>query len=331
VVIESPKHHVTPVEFQGHIVRSDVGTVPWLNGRLTQTGNHHHAPCRRVPLSEVSTGHQLLGPHVTIGAIPIFDGGLDDAVALCLARVRAGLTTRVATANLDFFYVSRRDAQLRSDLQSAHLVVADGMPVTWLAKLAGAVRTRRVAGVDFVMELCKIGGQAGGLRLAMYGSTEAIAHAAAAHIERMCPGVTITAVICPPFRKLDSAETAVVVSHLQKSDPEVVLVALGCPRQERFAAELAELVPGKTWLGVGGTFDFFAGRRTRAPRAAQRAGLEWLFRLAQEPRRLAGRYLLRDAPEFFRLLARVLIRRVLPHGKRPNGRVIVPIKSDPVD
>ena len=197
-------------------MRSDFGTVPWLNGRLTQTGNHHHAPCRRVPLSEVSTGHQLLGPHVTIGAIPIFDGGLDDAVALCLARVRAGLTTRVATANLDFFYVSRRDAQLRSDLQSAHLVVADGMPVTWLAKLAGATRTSRVAGVDFVLELCKIGGQTGGLRLAMYGSTEAIAHAAAAHIERMCPGVTITAVICPPFRQLDSAETAVVVSHLHE-------------------------------------------------------------------------------------------------------------------
>jgi len=279
----------------------------------------------------ITTDHQFLGPHVTIGAIPIFDGGLDDAVALCLANVRAGTTTRVATANLDFFSLSRRNPQLRRDLQAAHLVVADGMPVTWLAKFAGACGTSRVAGVDFVLKLCKVGGQTGGLRVALYGSTKDVARAAATFLEATSPGITVTEVICPPFRQLDCDETAAVISRLSASKADVVLVALGCPRQERFAAELAELIPGKTWLGVGGSFDFFAGRRMRAPRMAQRAGLEWLFRLAQEPRRLAGRYLLRDAPEFLRLLPAVLVRRMGARSKSPRASVMAPIESEPMD
>lgn len=253
-------------------------------------------------------------PHILIGGVPIFRGGLEEAVAFCLERIRAGQTTRIATANLDFLALARRNRQLNDDLRTSDLVVADGVPVMWLAKLAGSPETKRVAGVDFVTSLCEAGGRNGGLRVALYGSTEPVADAASAYLAALSPGIVVAEVICPPFRPLTSLEQTEITGRLNASRADIVLVALGCPAQERFAADLASRVPGKTWLGVGGSFDFFAGRRKRAPRLAQRFALEWLVRLLQEPRRLAGRYLLRDVPELVRLVPAVLVNRVGHRG-----------------
>jgi len=264
-------------------------------------------------LPESSAAGQI-APHVLIGGIPIFQGGLDEAVAFCLDRMRAGQTTRIATANLDFLALARRNWQLKHHLRTSDLVVADGVPVMWLARLAGAAETKRVAGVDFVTSLCAAGGRNGGVRVALYGSTEPVAGAARVYLEASFPGVTVADVICPPFRPLTMPEQSEITSRLNASHADVVLVALGCPGQERFAAEFSPRVPGKTWLGVGGSFDFFAGRRKRAPRLAQRFALEWFVRLLQEPRRLAGRYLLRDFPELMRLVPAVLASRVGHRG-----------------
>jgi N-acetylglucosaminyldiphosphoundecaprenol N-acetyl-beta-D-mannosaminyltransferase len=124
-------------------------------------------------------------------------------------------------------------------------------------------------------------------------------------LEALSPGVEVVGRVCPPFRALSRTEQVEEMRAISKSDPNLVLVALGCPRQERLIADYFQAAPTAVWIGVGGTFDFLAGRRQRAPRWVQAAGLEWVARLLQDPRKLARRYLLRDIP----FLARLVVGR----------------------
>ncbi len=213
--------------------------------------------------------------------------------------ITSGRGARIATANLDFVALARRDATLREDLANSTLVVADGKPIVWLARIAGARRIGRVNGVDLATELLRRGEALGGMRVALYGSTPDISRDAAAWIERTFVGVRIVAQLTPPFRELSEQESLAERARLTAAAPDLVLVALGCPRQERLIARYFDAAPGAVWIGIGGTLDFFAGRRWRAPRFVQAAGLEWAFRLMQEPRRLWRRYLLRDLPTLF--------------------------------
>lgn len=252
-------------------------------------------------------------PHVTLGHVPVFDGDLEASLNLILGAIAAGEGLRVATANLDFLALARRDAHLRADLETSHLVVADGAPVAWMARAAGARRVRRVAGVDLVEALVRRAPS--GTRLAIYGSTEELTARAVLRLEEGTRGARFVARVSPPFRPLEADEEAALLAPILAAEPHVVFVALGCPRQERFIARHFARLPGAAWVGVGGTFDFFGGRRRRAPKVAQAAGMEWAVRLAQEPGRLWRRYLLRDVPELVRLVPSVVggrKPRVLP-------------------
>lgn len=233
-------------------------------------------------------------PHVTVGGIPIFDGDIRDATAMCLERIAARRGGRVATANLDFLAIARKDPVLKNDLGACDLVVADGKPVAVLARLAGGHRVRRVAGVDLVDALVANHNEPE-LRLALYGAAEPVSAAAAEAFSRH-PRVRIVARLVPPFRPLTPFEEEAEQRQLSEADPHLVLVALGCPRQERLAARYFEAAPHALWIGVGGTFEFVAGVRMRAPAWSQWAGFEWAVRLIQEPRRLWRRYLVRDVP-----------------------------------
>lgn len=254
------------------------------------------------------TASALTG-HCSIGGVPIFAGGHDEAVRVCINAIRSGVQTRVATANLDFLALASRDRQLKRDLQGCSLVVADGMPVVWLAKLAGAAATRRVAGVDFVDGICRAAAPRGGVRVALYGSSDEVRAGAERHFAAI-PGVTVCYSKSPPFRPSTAGERVADAREIAASGAELVLVALGCPGQERFIAEAATAERGPVWVGVGGSFDFFAGRRKRAPRLLQRAGLEWVVRMSQEPKRLGRRYLLRDLPALFRLAPGCAVARM---------------------
>jgi len=248
-------------------------------------------------------------PHVLVDGIPVFDGGLGEAVAWCLAKRSAGVGVRVATANLDFFALASANPVLRADLCSSSLVVADGAPVAWLARLAGARRARRVAGVDFAREICAEGARGAEWRVALYGSTPEVCAEAAEALQQDTRARVVTA-ISPPFRPLTDWERHEYLGQLASARPDVVLVALGCPAQERFIADSFNAIPGAIWIGVGGTLDFFAGRKRRAPGLAQRVGMEWFVRFAQEPRRLGPRYFGRDLPALGRLLGLTLSARL---------------------
>lgn len=246
---------------------------------------------------------------VTIGEIPIFAGTANDAVRSCLDIIRSGSGGRIATANLDFLALARKDPQLRADLAASTLVVADGMPVVWLGKLAGARDIQRIAGVDLVGEL--FAGRPGPpLRVAIYGSTALICDGAIEALHRRGDGARVVHVQNPPFRELSEEERLASLQSLAESSPDVVLVALGCPAQERLIAEWHPALPTAVWIGIGGTLDFYAGVRRRAPKVAQRFGMEWAVRLVQEPRRLGSRYILRDLPALVRIAPACIARRL---------------------
>ena len=238
----------------------------------------------------------------------MFDGSAADAIEACTALRESG-GGRIATANLDFLALARRNPVLRGDLQDSDLVIADGMPVVWLSKLAGARSIERLAGVDLVASLFSAARPAP-LRIAIYGSTADICERAVTGLMELGSGAEVVHIANPPFRPLTNAETEAEQLAVAASSADVVLVALGCPAQERLIAEWQEFLPSALWIGIGGTLDFYAGLRKRAPRRIQRAGLEWLVRMAQEPRRLGRRYLLRDIPALMLIAPRCALGRL---------------------
>lgn len=232
-----------------------------------------------------------------------------EALARLDRFVHEGRPRQVVTVNLDFLRLAQRDEPFRAALDSADLVVADGMPVVWLSKLSGTALPERVAGVDLFDDCARLAA-ARGYRVFLLGAGPGVANEAAAVLQRRHPGLVIAGTIAPPSWPFLAETDAAMVEAVRAARPAMLFVALGAPRQELWiAAHLHELgVP--VCVGVGGSFDLLAGRLRRAPGWMQRAGLEWLFRLGQEPGRLWRRYLLGDLP----LLARALGGRVLGSG-----------------
>jgi N-acetylglucosaminyldiphosphoundecaprenol N-acetyl-beta-D-mannosaminyltransferase len=169
------------------------------------------------------------------------------------------------------------------------MVCTDGMPLVWLARRQGAT-AERVAGPDVMPALCDKG-RSIGLRHFLVGGAESVADALAGRLTSRFPGLEVVGVVTPPFRDMTAGELTALHAQIVESRANVVWIGLGAPKQELFAAELQAAVPSIVVLPVGAAFDFHTGRVRRAPRWMQRTGLEWLFRLAMEPRRLAGRYI----------------------------------------
>ncbi len=267
-----------------------------------------------IPLAPTAPPRQPLAgkasSHVRIGNVPVFDGTASEAADACLELIANGGGGRVATANLDFLALAETDSELSENLQRSTLVVADGMPVVWLAKLKGARKVQRTAGVDLVATICTRAGELRGLRVATYGSSIGLASAAAGYLESLSPNVYVATTICPPFRSSTPAELEQHGAEIAAAKPDLVLVAMGCPTQERLIAQWYSLAPSAVWIGVGGTFDFFASERKRAPRIFRATGSEWLVRMAQDPQRLGQRYLGRDLPALARLAPRCALDRL---------------------
>jgi N-acetylglucosaminyldiphosphoundecaprenol N-acetyl-beta-D-mannosaminyltransferase len=250
-----------------------------------------------------------------VGRVPVFAGPAGAAIEECLSRIATDRGGRVATANLDFLAIARGDREALALLESCDLVVADGAPVAWLARFVARTRVERLAGVDLTLEILRAA--APGLRVAMYGGEESISAAAAAELQRRHPGTQIVLRHCPPYRALSAPEIEEDLRAIREARPDLVLVALGFPRQERLIAEYQRSAPNALWIGIGGTFDFIAGKRVRAPGPLQALGMEWLVRLAQEPGRLWKRYLLRDLPEAGLAACEALAARLRGSQRQP--------------
>lgn len=236
-----------------------------------------------------------------------------DAVARLVDRGRMERTTsQVATVNVDFIVNAANDDELAALMRQTALSIPDGMPVVWGARLLGTPLRERLAGVDFVIALVDRAATSG-INLALVGGAPGVADQAAQFLAERSPGARLTACDWPFFNRVDEIGSA-DLEPLIALDADICLVAFGNPKQELFIARFGPELGIPVMIGVGGSFDFLAGRKQRAPQWMRRCGLEWLHRAAFEPRRLAGRYV-RDAAVFIPLLARQLWS-----GRRQVGR-----------
>ena len=206
---------------------------------------------------------------------------------------------QIATANVDFIINAMSDAELRHILRDSDLVTPDGMPLVWASKTLGRPLPERVTGADIVPALADLSARKG-YRLYMLGARPEVAQQARAKMLAAYPGLQIVGCVSPPVRPLDDMDSAGLLDDIRATRPDVLLVAFGNPKQEKWIYRNREALRDvPVCIGVGGTFDFMAGHTSRAPEWMRRAGLEWLHRLASEPGRLWKRYT-RDIGHFGR-------------------------------
>jgi N-acetylglucosaminyldiphosphoundecaprenol N-acetyl-beta-D-mannosaminyltransferase len=195
----------------------------------------------------------------------------------------------VITANLNWAMLCAQDEKLRSISEHADLVTADGFPPVWLSKRTSCPLPERVAGSDLVPTLCA-NAVAQNRRIFFLGAGEGVGQRAADKLRAQHPGIQIVGVEAPHLGKLSPAEHAALIERIRSAEPDLLFAAFGQPKGEVWlAANLPALGPVVA-MQVGATLDFVAGEVSRAPRVVQKLHLEWLYRAALEPRRLAGRY-----------------------------------------
>ena len=179
----------------------------------------------------------------------------------------------------------------RECLNEADIATPDGMPVVWALRSFAHPAQQRVYGPNLTLELCAMA-EREGLPIFLYGSRPETLASLSANLLRQFPGLQIAGTLSPPFRPLTEAESDAIAGQIRASGARLVFVGLSTPKQERWMRAHRDRLPGAILVGVGAAFDFHAGMLRQAPPWMQRSGLEWLFRLGVEPRRLWRRYLL---------------------------------------
>ncbi|NCO15902.1 MAG: glycosyltransferase [Rhodobacterales bacterium CG18_big_fil_WC_8_21_14_2_50_71_9] len=228
------------------------------------------------------------------------------------AAMRDGRRLRHCAINAAKLVKLRQDADLRDDVTSSDMLSADGMAVVWAARLLGQPLPERVAGVD-LMDATLAACAAQGFRPYILGAKADVLARAAAALTARHPGLAFAGLRDGYFAE---AEEPQIVAAINASRADCLFVAMPTPRKERFLARNAAVLAPPFLMGVGGSVDVFAGHVRRAPRWMQQAGLEWLHRLAQEPRRMFRRYATTNAL-FAGLLARALLRRLAGRAPLP--------------
>jgi N-acetylglucosaminyldiphosphoundecaprenol N-acetyl-beta-D-mannosaminyltransferase len=232
----------------------------------------------------------LLGPGPTVNRVPIAPLSMAQTLERVQLMLDCPATHVVNHVPADVTVHARRNGAFRAAVAGADLNVADGMGVVWGCRALGYPEVReRVYGPDF-MKLMTKWGEPSGLRHFLLGGTEHVLDQLTARLKAEHPGIQIAGTNSPPFRPLTADDLAEIAGLINKKGPDVIWVGLGTPKQQLIAAQLRPLVDVRVILTVGAAFDFLAGVKPQAPRWMQDRGLEWLFRLGTEPRRLAGRY-----------------------------------------
>jgi exopolysaccharide biosynthesis WecB/TagA/CpsF family protein len=226
---------------------------------------------------------------IAILGIPFHALTLDDAVDRVASMVAGGGAHYVVTPNVDFLVKAQRDAALRHILVRADLVLCDGKPIVWASHLLGGALPCRVAGSDLIPALLRRAAELG-WRVFLLGGRPGVTAEAARRIGAAYPSLPAVAYYSPPHRPLSEMDDAGIAERVRAARPDVMLVCFGCPKQEKWMSLHCAGLGVPVMIGAGATVDFLAGGMARAPAWMQRSGTEWLFRLLQEPRRLARRY-----------------------------------------
>jgi N-acetylglucosaminyldiphosphoundecaprenol N-acetyl-beta-D-mannosaminyltransferase len=226
-------------------------------------------------------------------------------IATALAAIDTWITARdphyICVTGVHGIMESQRDEALLRIHNRAGLVTPDGMPLVWLGRLHGYRDMDRVYGPDLMLACCAHS-VSRRYRHFVYGGGEGVAELLAERLRERFPGLQVVGTYTPPFRSLSHDEEDELIRRIEAAAPDIVWVGLSTPKQERWMAEHVGRIAAPVLIGVGAAFDFHAGLKRQAPRWMQRSGLEWLFRLVAEPRRLWRRYLVNNPAFVWRLL-----------------------------
>lgn len=234
-------------------------------------------------------GGQEVARRVNVAGVPVDTVDMPAAISRLRAALAGQRLFQVSTVNLDFVVRAQHDLEVRRILQSSDLNIADGAPVVWLGRLLGADMPGRVAGADLVPALL---GEAAktGARIFLLGGEGGVAADAGARLRELYPGLVVAGTYEPPRAAIENMDNVKILALIHEAKPDLLMVALGHPKQEKWIDLHRERLPVSVAIGVGCVFDLIAGRSRRAPRWMQDRGLEWAYRVVREPRRLLGRY-----------------------------------------
>jgi N-acetylglucosaminyldiphosphoundecaprenol N-acetyl-beta-D-mannosaminyltransferase len=245
-------------------------------------------------------------PRVDVLGIGISAIDMDQALETIDDWITTGAHQYVCVTGVHGVMESQRDDGLRRIHNEAGLVTPEGMPLVWLSRWYGWRRTSRVYGPDLLLAVCERS-MTTGYRHFFYGGQQAVADRLVSRLERRFPGLSVAGTYAPAFHELRVEEREDVVRRINDAGADIVWVGLGTPKQERWMAERVGRLDAAVLIGIGSAFDLHAGLKRQAPGWMRRNGLEWLFRLSMEPRRLGRRYL-RENPAFVWLTMRHLWR-----------------------
>ncbi|HTE60621.1 MAG TPA: WecB/TagA/CpsF family glycosyltransferase [Solirubrobacteraceae bacterium] len=238
-----------------------------------------------------------LPPQQAVLGVPLAVTDYDRTLGWIDASVEAGRRDYVCVAAVHTVMACQEDPQLRAAVLGATFTVPDGQPLVWALNALGHAVPDRVYGPELMHRACARAARSG-QRVYLYGGRNQGALAELARRLRLRhPGLKIVGGHCPPFRPLTDAEEDSIADEINRSGADVVWVGIGVPKQEKWMARMRDRLDAPVLVGVGAAFDFHAGLVPQAPDSLQRLGLEWAFRLVQEPRRLWRRYL-RYNPRF---------------------------------
>jgi len=224
----------------------------------------------------------VLGVGISVLNLP----AARDAIAGAVRDRRKGY---VCVTGVHGVMEAQADAAFRRILNGAFLCTPDGMPMVWAGKLNGQRDMARVYGPDLMLEVCAWS-ETNSCRHFFYGGADGVAELLVEKLQARFPKMETVGTFTPPFRPLVAAEEKQFAETIRAARPDILWVGLSTPKQEKFMAEFLPKLDMTLMIGVGAAFDFHSGRVRQAPPWMRRSGLEWFYRLCQEPRRLAGRY-----------------------------------------
>lgn len=264
---------------------------------------------------------------VVILGVPVDNLNMEETLNRLEEFVYTGRATgkshQVATINADFVVKSLHDPELRYLLQEADLATADGMPLVWGARMLGVDLEGRVAGADLIPALAERAA-AKGFSIYLLGAAPTVAATAAEILQEKYPDLIIAGIHSPPYRPVLEMDEA-IIEDIKRAQPDILLVAFGNPKQEKWIGMYKQRLNVPVMIGVGGTLDFIAGHTRRAPAWMQQTGLEWVHRLLQDPRRLWRRYAV-DLVNFSTFFLRqwwVMRQRAAPTVVLPHADLLV--------
>jgi N-acetylglucosaminyldiphosphoundecaprenol N-acetyl-beta-D-mannosaminyltransferase len=277
------------------------------------------APLPSLVTGRVPPDEQPVAGRVQMGSLLVDPITFDQAIERIIERAKRGEGGYVVTPNVDHVCVAQVNRSFRTAHRAAFLSLVDGTPLVWLSKLCGSPVPAKISGSDLIEPLCRAAGSHG-LRVAMFGASPDALNKAHEVLLAQTPNLNVVSKEWPIYRPQPRSEPLSQdfvdsFERLRASRPDIVFIAMGTPNQELFLGEFAECLSPAVLCGIGAGFDFLAGLKVRAPRWAQRFGLEWLVRLIQEPQRMWRRYLVRDVA-IFGIAFRQIVAARSPRNRR---------------